>query len=589
MKNKPRFFIKLTLAAALLGGAVAFNLYVDRNIERREEQPEIQSVLPLHYLPAYPDVRSVYGSYLSSHYAQSINDWSKADDFLNDVIKENKDDTDLLRRSLILAAGSGDVKAAAKRAEALRKLEASDGISDLVLIVRDIDAGDYDDARGILATLPEGAMTDFVRPLLSGWISAGQKEFDKTTMSYESETSIHQYHYALMAYFLGQQEAALEILETMLTEPNVTLLESDRIADLLAVLGRTEQALVLYEKLQGHDYKTQKIEAKIDAIKRNEVTDPLLFGPIGITSPKDGAAQALYDMAFVLYQEQSQTSARLFVSLALVLDPDLVDARFLFADALVAGGRFDEAISQLMLVPEADISYVDTRRYIAELMAEAGRLDDARDVLNKLFIDHNDVKSIIQIGDLYRQEKEYSMALEAYDKAFVQLGDDVPEDYWYLFYARGMTLEREGKWAEAERDLKAALAYRPDHPYLLNYLGYGWAEQGVELEKALELIEQAAMLRPYDGYIADSLGWVLYRMGRYREAIPHLENAVELLPYDTTVNDHLGDAYWKVGRRTEARFQWQRALNNAEEEDAELKTSLQQKLKTGLSDQTKEL
>ena len=128
--------------------------------------------------------------------------------------------------------------------------------------------------------------------------------------------------------------------------------------------------------------------------------------------------------------------------------------------------------------------------------------------------------------------------------------------------------------------MSAALEFQPEHPFVLNYLGYSWADQGINLEKSREMIERAVDLRPDDGYIADSLGWVLYRMGRYQEAVAPLERAVELLPYDPVINDHLGDAYWKVGRRLEARFQWERARNHTEDE--ELITAVQHKMINGL-------
>jgi len=148
-----------------------------------------------------------------------------------------------------------------------------------------------------------------------------------------------------------------------------------------------------------------------------------------------------------------------------------------------------------------------------------------------------------------------------------------------------MAYERQGDWSKAESDLKAALVYRPDHPYLLNYLGYGWADQGMNLDQALQMLERAVSLRPSDGYITDSIGWVNYMMGRYKDSVPYLERAVELLPYDPVINDHLGDAYWRVGRRHEAQFQWERAFNYAA--DDKLKAQLQQKLDTGLQASSK--
>src|SRR3546814_12057471 len=81
------------------------------------------------------------------------------------------------------------------------------------------------------------------------------------------------------------------------------------------------------------------------------------------------------------------------------------------------------------------------------------------------------------------------------------------------------------------------------------------------------MLVRAVKLRPSDGYIVDSLGWVYYRLGRFDEAVVQLERAVALRPQDPTINDHLGDALWQVGRRHEARFQWHRALSLDPKED----------------------
>jgi Flp pilus assembly protein TadD len=112
---------------------------------------------------------------------------------------------------------------------------------------------------------------------------------------------------------------------------------------------------------------------------------------------------------------------------------------------------------------------------------------------------------------------------------------------------------------------------------VLNYLGYSWTEQGVNLPQARRMIERAVELRPNDGAIIDSLGWVTFRQGETRKAVALLEKAVELTPSDSTVNLHLGDAYWAVGRKLEAQFQWRRALTlNPEPEDV---PKLQSKLR----------
>src|SRR3546814_19928773 len=73
------------------------------------------------------------------------------------------------------------------------------------------------------------------------------------------------------------------------------------------------------------------------------------------------------------------------------------------------------------------------------------------------------------------------------------------------------------------------------------------------------MLVRAVKLRPSDGYIVDSLGWVYYRLGRFDEAVVQLERAVALRPPDPTINDPLGDALWQVGRRHAARSRWHRA------------------------------
>ena len=165
------------------------------------------------------------------------------------------------------------------------------------------------------------------------------------------------------------------------------------------------------------------------------------------------------------------------------------------------------------------------QRQIAELLEEDDKTDAAIAVLKKFVADTGDVETQIQLGDLQRRHEDFPQALKEYNKAYEMLGNNVPQKYWHLIYARGMTNERLKNWAQAETDLKAALAYEPDHPYILNYLGYSWADQGVNLDKAAEMIGRAVRLRPDDGYIVDSLGWVYFRMQKYKEAADTLEDS----------------------------------------------------------------
>jgi Flp pilus assembly protein TadD len=197
----------------------------------------------------------------------------------------------------------------------------------------------------------------------------------------------------------------------------------------------------------------------------------------------------------------------------------------------------------------------------AEAMRNAGDPEGAIAALQELSGTHPELAMVhVTLGDMLRREERFAEATVAYDRAIGLFGTE-EEAQWVVYFSRGITHEREDRWPEAEADFRKALELRPDQPQVLNYLGYSLVEMKTNLDEALSMIERAVAAEPESGYIVDSLGWVLYRLGRYDEALVQMERAVELLPVDPVVNDHLGDVYWAVGRKREAEFQWHRALS----------------------------
>ena len=180
-----------------------------------------------------------------------------------------------------------------------------------------------------------------------------------------------------------------------------------------------------------------------------------------------------------------------------------------------------------------------------------------------------------------RERKQYAACADAYGKAVarspIRQARTGPS-----FYFRGICYERDKQWSKAEADMKKALELYPEQPHVLNYLGYSWIDQGLNLDEGMSMIKRSVEQRPDDGYIVNSLGWAYFRLGNYDEAVENLERAVELKPVDPTINDHLGDAYWKVDRAPRGQFQWSHARDLKPDAD-ELKT-IEKKLKNGLTD-----
>jgi len=189
------------------------------------------------------------------------------------------------------------------------------------------------------------------------------------------------------------------------------------------------------------------------------------------------------------------------------------------------------------------------------------------------------IDAALTLADLLRGKERFADAVAAYDTAVSRLKGS-SERYWPIYFGRGICLERVKQWPRAEADMKKALELSPDQPYVLNYLGYSWIDQGVHLDDGMKMLKRATELRPDDGAVTDSVGWAYYRLGQFDQAVEWLERASEQKGDDATVVEHLGDAYWHVGRKREARFEWERALNQKPEKDRIPK--LQDKLVNGL-------
>lgn len=522
--------------------------------------------------------RGFAGAYLSSHFAQTQSDWWRASLLLDNILLADPDNPALLRQGMILAIGAGDFETAAARAAQVLRLGQDDTLAGFILAAKKIKDGAHDEAESVLRALPGSGMGDVIAPLLLGWATAGQGKFDPEIMA---GSTMHAFHGGAIAVYLKQKPEQVRAFANLILSPNELGADDvERAADLLAVAGQANDARHLYKALQAQQGGSAILSQKLARVEQDQsIVD--LVPALSAQSAAQGAALALLDVAQILAREDIGHSARVFAQIVLGLDPEMVAARFLIAESYAQGNNIDEALRQYDRIPPDHGEYRTAMHKKADILAAAGRVDEAENLLRTLFETFADPETLIRLGDVYRVNGDFAAALRAYERVSGLLPDPLPPNHWYLAYARGMVRERLGDWTGAESDLKLALALRPDNPYIMNYLAYGWADQGINLGDALSLLENAALLRPGDGHITDSLGWVHYRMGNYNQAVPYLERAVEMLPYDPIVNDHLGDAYWRAGRKIEARFQWQRARNATQ--DDHMISVLSDKLANGLA------
>jgi len=157
----------------------------------------------------------------------------------------------------------------------------------------------------------------------------------------------------------------------------------------------------------------------------------------------------------------------------------------------------------------------------------------------------------------------FLMAMERHEEA-VPILDNVlaafTPDKWVHYYL-AICHEDLGHFEETERHLEACMGFIPDDPDILNFLAYLYAEEGIKLDEAIALLNQALEADPENPYYLDSLGWAYFKQGRADEAVQYIQRAIQGMDTDDAVlRDHLGDAYLLKGDVALAREEWRRAL-----------------------------
>ncbi len=521
------------------------------------------------------------GTYLAGRHAQAKRDMGRAADLLGRALKMDPDSRGLMRRAFTVLLAEGRMDEAAVLARRLIDGDGNASFSRLALAVEQIRAGRFDEARKHLDALSGDGIMSYLAPLLGAWAVAGQGE---TAAALESlkplaekngARALHDLHAALVQDLAGNIQAAEESYRRVAdSQTGLTLRLVQLLGSLYERARKPDQARSLYKEYLKTQPRSNLLDGALARLDAGSPPSPEVATAI------DGAAEGLFGLAGSLRQQNARETALLLGRMALYLKPDFPMVQILLADLLEADNRLDAA-NRVYEAINLRSPYAWTVRL--RIASNLDRLDRTEEALARLAAMASDqpgqAEALISMGDILRGHERFDEAVQAYDRAVTRI-PKLEKRHWRLLYSRGIALERSKKWARAEADLLKALEFEQDQPYVLNYLGYSWVEKGMHLERARDMIKAAVKLRPNDGYIVDSLGWVLYQEGEFEAAVRELERAVELRPEDPIINDHLGDALWRVGRLQEARFQWRRALGLDPEPDTV--PSIEKKLDQGL-------
>ena len=278
--------------------------------------------------------------------------------------------------------------------------------------------------------------------------------------------------------------------------------------------------------------------------------------------------EVIYAVGLLAYQLKDYSTAEASMKRLLELGyRDADGVRYVLGQVAEAQKQWAQAIAWYEQIQSGD-HFLPSRLRAAQAMAKQGRLDAARAYLHALKVNskQDEVQLIIAEAQLLRDADDARGAFALLQRA-LEKRPDQPE----LLYDLALTAEKLDRFDILEQSLRKVIKLQPDHAHAFNALGYSLADRNLRLPEARKLIERALQLRPDDGFIIDSMGWVTYREGDLKGAESYLRRAYED-QQDAEIAAHLGEVLWVEGKRDEARRIWTEALTKHPENETLRKT-----------------
>jgi len=369
---------------------------------------------------------------------------------------------------------------------------------------------------------------------------------------------------------MGHGPEAERVLRQALKAQPGNLSVYGALARILHERGDRKHEIQVYEEvLQLHPYHHATLVALSDAQLAEGRRDQAIATLEKVIQAQPDDLRSMLRLGFLEYEADHYEKAVSRFEKALAANPQQHEIAYYLGLVRVRARDEQAAIAAFDRVPPEHERYAEARSQIAGILERRGDLAAALAELEKARSRAPSRSLDLYAATLRARSGDFDGAV-----GFLQglLAESPADDE--LLYNLGVLYGEQKRLDESVRYMNLALEKNPDNASALNYLGYSWAEKGLNLEQAEEKIKRALELRPDDGFITDSLGWVYYMRARpllesgnvkdgralLRRAIQELEKALQITGGDPVISEHLGDAYLLLPDKKRALERYREAI-----------------------------
>lgn len=405
-------------------------------------------------------------------------------------------------------------------------------------------------------------------PLYLGAVWSEQKHYDKAIHAFENLAKNPEYNTPHMAwYYVGRvyldkkdassdKNAEKAFLKALSIKPD----HVDSVMALASVYNQQKSetkamdVLVKWQRDQGPSPRVAEVLAQyyLDKEKYDDAYEQFEV----LESTGDDPLSVKMKMALILIDKKMYDRAAVKLEEILKEAPDSDKVRYYLAAVYEESKKDDKAVYHFKAIPADSQYYEEGLIHAAYILKNRGQMDDALKLVEEGLSKKKDFPQLYAMqASLLDEKGDYKRASQNLEEALVKFPKNAQLRFYY-----GTINDRLGNKARVVEEMRKVLEIDPNHVQGLNYLAFTWAEEGKNLEEAEQLARRANKIDPKDGYILDTLGWVLYKLDRYRDAVVALEAAQKAQPAVAVIAEHLGDAYMKTAMTDKAIRMYRKAL-----------------------------